>query len=210
MKEKNYSMCSIIRLPMKNPENKTDAELVALTLENEDNFLYLINRYEKKLLRYIIRMTALPREDAEDILQEVFLKIYKNLNDFDMDLSFSSWAYRITHNESINHAKKIRRQQTVALETDDDDTVSLIDILRSDEDVHNDFAVKELGKDVRNVLFALPEKYREVLVLRYLEDKDYNEISDILKKPMGTVATLINRAKTQFEIMAKRTNINPL
>ena len=209
MKEKMYGLCSIIRLSMKNLKNKTDAELVVLTLENEDNFLYLIDRYEKKLLRYIIRMTALPYEDAEDILQEVFLKIYKNLNDFDLGLSFSSWAYRITHNEAINHAKKIRRHQTVALETDDDDAVSLINILRSDEDVHNDFVVKELGKNVRTILFALPEKYREVLVLRYLEDKDYNEISDILKKPMGTVATLINRAKAQFEMMAKRTNINP-
>ena len=91
-------------------KTKTDAELVALTLKDQEVFLHLVNRYQDKLFRYIRRITGVSMECAEDILQEAFIKIYRNLNDFDPDLSFSSWVYRITHNEALNHLKKANSQ----------------------------------------------------------------------------------------------------
>ncbi len=81
--------------------DKTDIELVRLTLTNQENFLYLVNRYDKKLLKFIQRISGLRLEDAEDLLQEVFIKVYQNLNDFDQDLKFSSWIYRIARNQAI-------------------------------------------------------------------------------------------------------------
>jgi RNA polymerase sigma-70 factor, ECF subfamily len=186
---------------------KTDAELVKLTLENQEVFLYLMQRYEDKLSRYIRRFAGISGGPAEDIVQEVFIKVYKNLNDFDSDMNFSSWIYRITHNETINQLKKINRQKTASLETDDEDVVNLIDIIESDVNLETETQKKDLQKNVQKILSMLSPPFREILVLRYLEDRSYEEISHILKKPMGTIATLINRAKTQFRQIAEKNNL---
>ncbi|MBU4332335.1 sigma-70 family RNA polymerase sigma factor [Patescibacteria group bacterium] len=185
-------------------ESKTDEELVALTLENQGYFLYLIKRYEKKLLNYIIRISGVSKEEAEDILQETFIKIYQNLNDFDTSLKFSSWAYRIAHNQTIsNHRKNKARPQNIFLDPEND----FLENLASDLDLKQEIDLDFLKKNINEILARIDEKYREILVLKFLEQKSYKEISDILKKPMGTVATLINRAKEQFREVAEKVNI---
>jgi len=177
-------------------DGKTDEELVAMTLENPDAYSFLVERYEEKLLRYVMRISAGTREDAEDLLQDVFLSAYKNLNDFDQELKFSSWIYRIAHNKVISHFRKVTaRPKTTTYEGDS----QLLNILASDEDMQRDLEKKYTVDEVKDILETLDERYREVLVLKFLEEKDYKEISDILEKPMGTVATLINRAKKQFK-----------
>lgn len=195
---------------MKKTNDKTDAELVALTLRNPDYFAELVNRYEKKLFRYVRRLGALANEGVEDILQDSFLKIYMNLNGFDPELPFSSWAYRITHNEAISYMRKSKGAQTVPLQSDDDDSADLIKILESEIDVAKDASRNDSIERVRIAIRLLPEKYREVLILRYMEDLNYSEISDILKMPMGTVATLVNRAKNKFKEIAKRKKLDEL
>ncbi|PIZ74765.1 hypothetical protein COY07_00170 [Candidatus Peregrinibacteria bacterium CG_4_10_14_0_2_um_filter_43_11] len=190
-----------------NPEQQTDAELVQSSLKNADNFAYLVERYESRLTRYIRRFTGLDTPSVEDILQEAFIKIYINLNDFNTSLSFSSWAYRIVHNEAINTIKKAKRKKTVPLETDEADVKNLIDILKSDSDLPEEFSRKERIKKIRDVLSMLSPKYQEILVLRYLEDMDYKTIGDVLMMPIGTVGTLVNRAKKQFKTIARKNNL---
>ncbi len=176
--------------------NKTDEQLVALTLKNPEAYAFLVQRYEEKLLRYVMRISRSTKEDGEDILQDVFLSAYKNLNDFDQALKFSSWIYRITHNKVISHFRKVTaRPKTTTYEGDS----NLLNILASDEDLARELERKYTVAEVKGVLEKLDERYREVLVLKFLEEKDYKEISDILEKPMGTVATLISRAKKQFK-----------
>lgn len=177
--------------------NISDEKLVQVSLANKEKFAELVERYEVKFLRYIRRLTGLSLNQSEDVLQEIFIKIYKNLNNFDSKLKFSSWAYRIAHNEAINHAKKIK--QTLPLETDDEETANLIEILESSTNIKAEAIQKEIALNVRETLYKLPKKYRDVLILHYLEELDYTEISDILKKPMGTVATLLRRAKDKFK-----------
>lgn len=191
---------------MSDHHEKTDAQLAALALEDQEAFVPLVERYEAKLLRYVRRFTGLNQQCGEDVIQEVFLKIYRNLNNYDPGLSFSSWAYRIAHNEGVSYLRKHRGKETVALETEDDDVGNLLDVLEADVDVVGEASRKELQQKVREILMELPTKYRDILVLRFLEDKDYNEISDILKKPSGTVATLLNRAKQQFKKAAQKRN----
>ncbi|HEX8974365.1 MAG TPA: sigma-70 family RNA polymerase sigma factor [Patescibacteria group bacterium] len=175
---------------------KTDEELVALALNMPDAYAFLVDRYEEKLLRYIMRISSSSKEDAEDILQDVFLSAYKNLNDFDQTLKFSSWIYRIAHNKVISHFRKVSaRPKTMTYEGDS----QLLNVLASDEDLALAMEKKYTAQQVREILAEMDERYREVLVLKFLEEKDYKEISDILEKPMGTVATLINRAKKQFK-----------
>jgi len=189
---------------IKKCEDKTDEELVELTLKNQDYLLCLIKRYENKLRNYIMRISNLSEEDAEDVLQEAFIKMYINLNDFDKDLKFSSWAYRIVHNQVVSNYRRIKtRPKGIALDVDG----NVLENLVSDFDTEKEVDAKILRSDVRRVLECLDLKYKEVLVLKFLEWKDYKEISDILKKPMGTIATLINRAKKQFRKKLKEKNI---
>ena len=174
--------------------NKTDEELVALTLRNQDFFAQIMRRYEAKLTRYIRRISGVRAEEAEDILQESFIKIYQNLNAFDRSLRFSSWAYRITHNQVISHFRKSRARPQTA-----DFNEALLETLASDIDSAKDMDRKLLRRHFEKTFKTLDTKYREVLILKYFEEKDYKEISDIIKKPMGTVANLLNRAKKNLK-----------
>ena len=113
--------------------NKTDEQIVVLTLKNQDYYLCLMKRYEAKLLNYILKISNINREDAEDILQEVFVKAYQNLNDFDLNFKFSNWIYSIAHNATISvFRKKKVRPQTVSWEDKD-----LDNILKSTLDVED-------------------------------------------------------------------------
>jgi len=185
---------------------QTDLELVRLSLQNSENFGLLVERYQGRLFRYIRRFSGVSVECAEDILQETFLKIYRYLNDFDQDLGFGSWAYRIAHNETVNHLRK-NRQPIVSLDMPDEDGKMLADVLATDFDLADHIGKKDLAKKTRKILQGLSPDFREVIVLRYLEEKSYQEISEILKKPEGTVSTLLNRAKTQFKMLAEKNNL---
>ena len=174
-------------------QNKSDEELVRLSLDNPDNFLCLTRRYESKLLYYIMRISKFSREDAEDILQEVFIKTYYNLNGFDPELKFSSWVYRITHNEAVSAIRKKSVRPTISLEREDlEKFEDVFDITKNIDNLLD-------RKMIDEALSKLDEKYREVLVLRYLDDKEYVEIADILKKPISTVGNLILRGKKLFK-----------
>lgn len=193
---------------MEDLKEKSDSQLVTLALKNQDYFEHLVDRYEKKLSRYVRRLTGLDTESIEDILQEAFIKIYINLNDYDEKYSFSSWAYRITHNEAINYLRKNKKVITVPLETEDEENANLIEVLKSEIDVAEEIAQKDIIERIRKAISLLPDKYREVLILRYMEDMNYEEISDVLRMPMGTVATTINRAKEKFKQIAEKMHLN--
>ncbi|MBA7499020.1 hypothetical protein ES704_01759 [subsurface metagenome] len=183
--------------------NKTDEQIVVLTLKNQDYYLCLMKRYEARLLNYILKISNISREDGEDILQEVFVKAYQNLNDFDLNYKFSNWIYSIAHNATISafRRKKVR-PQTVSWEDKD-----LNNILESTLDVENTSLQKLTYKQILKIINQLPLKYKDVLILKFMEGKDYREISDILHKPMGTIATLINRAKKSLKQELKKEDI---
>jgi len=176
--------------------NKTDQELVTLTLKEKEHYGFLIQRYEEKLKRYIVRLSGGRVEDANDVLQEVFIKVYRNLNGYDHSLKFSSWIYRIAHNETITFLRKINRKPTTY--NFDIDAIQ-VKTLKEDLNIEKEIDKKRLAYDVAKVISRLNPKYKDVLSLRYVEDKDYKEISDILKKPAGTVATLLRQAKEEFK-----------
>ena len=158
-----------------------------MTIKDLNAYRYIIDRYEKRLLRYIQRILFISKEDAEDILQEVFIKAYKNINGYDSRYSFSSWIYRIAHNEAVSFLRKKRN----SIESSND--MEIFDNLPSDESIEDDFLIKLREKEVREILKMLEPKYREPLILRYFEDMEYNEISDILHISLGNVSSLINR-----------------
>lgn len=175
-------------------EIRSDEEIVQNALHDKDAFAALVARYQERLSRYIQRIGVSRREDIEDLLQEVFLKAYRNLNGFNTRLRFSSWIYRIAHNETVSffRAKSARPEAF----PDDDETLARIPSV---------LATERLAEGALNAariahaLSKLEQKYRDVIVLRYFEERDYAEISDVLKIPSGTVATLLNRGKKKLK-----------
>jgi RNA polymerase sigma-70 factor (ECF subfamily) len=135
-------------------------------------------------------------EDQRDVLQEVFIKAYRNLNSFDTALSFSSWIYRIAHNEAVSWFRKHNVRPEGHLVADSDEVLSIIGSSEASPEQQFDQAVN--AEAVAAALAQIEKKYRDVLVLRFFEHKEYEEISDILKLPVGSVGTLIHRGKKQL------------
>jgi RNA polymerase sigma-70 factor (ECF subfamily) len=176
--------------------NKTDEELVGLVIEDAAYFACIIGRYEEKLKRYVRRITRVSDDDIEDVLQEIFIKVYKNIYGFDPELSFSSWVYRIAHNTVVSMYRKTQsRPEGHMIDIEDEAMLNLI----SEGDIEADANVTYLREHLLDAMNGIPPKYKDVLVLRFFEEKDYKEISDILQRPMGSVATLINRAKVRLK-----------
>ena len=173
-------------------ENKTDEELVELTLKDQDFLFCLTKRYEAKLLSYILKISNVSKEEAEDVLQEIFIKVYYNLNSFDRKLKFSSWIYRIAHNQVISNFRRIKARPEAATFDVKDEIIKNIAFAF---DVREEIDYKIFRKKIEKLLNNIDNKYREVLVLHLLEEKSGQEISDILKKRIGTVYSLISRGK---------------
>lgn len=178
---------------LRSDNEASDEEVVRQTLLDKEAFALLIERYEAKLLRYLERLGVGVLEDREDILQNAFVKAYKNLNSFDPTLSFSSWMYRIAHNEAMSFFRfKHARPQVILNEEDE----VLLTELRDENSDSSRLAELRISREKLSEAFTkLPQQYRDALALRFFEDRSYTEISDILKVPTGTVSTLLYRAK---------------
>ena len=167
-------------------KTKTDEE-IAYIAQNDDAEAYseLVERYQTKLARYV-NYLAQNEQIADDVVQEALIKGFVNLQSFKIEKKFSSWIYRITHNEAINHVK--RQRKSVSLET-------IGDIFNSPSNTEFEYEKEEAASILKQYLNEMSAKYAEALILYYLEDKSYEEISDILRMPIGTVGTRINRGK---------------
>ena len=181
-----------------------DVVLVQKALEKSEEFGRIIEKYQEPLRRYVRRISRPAQDDLDILLQDIFIKAYENLNDFDQDLPFSSWIYRIAHNEAIDYLRKKKRfGASLDDPAHDDENVTLAETIAAEDDIALESDKEYIKKCIAAVLDDLPAKYRSVLVLKFLEEKDYNDISDILRKPPGTIATLIHRAKKEFKKLAE-------
>lgn len=171
----------------------TDEQIVRRTLADKEEFAFLIERYEAKLARYLERLGIGLAEDREDVLQNAFIKAYKNLNSFDPGLSFSSWMYRITHNEAMSffRARHARPQVTLS----EDNEILLTELRDESADATALTELRLSSTELAKAFAKLEPKYRDALTLRFFEERSYIEMSDILQVPVGTVSTLIHRAK---------------
>jgi len=193
----------------KNIKNQADVVLVQKTLQSRDEFGRIIEKYKESLERYIHRLARPSVDELDMLIQDVFIKVYENLNDFDQKLSFSSWIYRIAHNEAIDfHRKRKKYGGSLDEPVSENDTITLAETIIADGDFVTDIDRQYAKTHIMKVLDDLDPKYKSVLVLKFLEDKDYDEISDILKKPPGTIATLIHRAKREFRRFSADRGIN--
>jgi RNA polymerase sigma-70 factor (ECF subfamily) len=175
----------------------SDKELIACIREGQEVcFDDLFGRYRSKLFFYLRHFVG-SREEAEDLLQNVFVKAYEKFDTFDARRAFSSWIYRIAHNEAVNYIKKKNKKTMLSWE----DIVSTKDQLESSSQERSPqeaWIRKEVRNEVQLALNKISEKYREVLILRFFLDHSYEEIADIIGRPPNTVGTLLSRAKKQL------------
>ena len=179
---------------MKAMTNLSDEQLVKI-IRSSDKDLYaeIIERYQKKLIRYAGYMTG-DENTGEDVVQDAFIKAYVNLNGFDTKKKFSSWMYRIVHNEAMNMLNRQKRQVHMSEKIEHDSGINLED----------EFIKNELASHAHNCLERIPVIYKEPLSLFYLEEKSYEEISDILRIPISTVGVRINRAKGMMKKICQK------
>lgn len=180
----------------------TDAELVdAIVGGDTEQFGELMERYEAKLLRYatyLIHDGAL----AQDIVQETFIKTYKNLRAYNSKYKFSSWIYRIAHNEAMS---AVRGQKHIA----DDVDVETVEEASSEPAIIREIDQSILHGNLQACLDALDAKYREVLMLQYYEDMRYDEIADVLHVPPSTVGVWSSRGKARLKKLCEEKGVTP-
>lgn len=169
---------------------QTDEQVAAhVQAGNVQLFGLLVERYEARMSRYAKRF-LFGYHDTEDLVQEVFLKAYANIQSFDAGRSFTAWIYRIAHNVFINAIKRRGREP---LPLFDPDTVFPHPVAPGGPE--HDFEERELRDALGRCLDQLDPKYREPLVLYHLEGMDYRAISEIMRIPVSTVGVRLNRGK---------------
>ena len=178
-----------------------DSGLVAAFLNGEKRaFNELVSRYHVRLLNFIHR-TIGDRERAEDLVQETFVRVYRHLHRFDQSKKFSTWAYTIAGNLAKNELRNRSRNPLVLFQTikknwdADHRPLEWEDNTYRPDDL---FRKRHLKAMVERAVEQLPEHHRMVFVLREMEGKTYEEISDITGVNLGTVKSRLNRARNNF------------
>lgn len=174
------------RLPVRNPAQLTDKELLARVKASDTRaFTVLVDRYKIRLFNVIYRMLQ-NREEAEDILQETFLRVFREKESYDPTFAFSTWIYTIALNLCRNELKRKKRFKFFG-----------IDLIKDDRRYAVETEVKTncLSSTLEKAIAALPVKYRTVFLLREMNQLSYEEMSESLGIPLGTVKSRVNRAR---------------
>ena len=177
---------------------QTDQELVADILNPEKRrkaFEALIKKYQQKIYWHIRKM-VIDHDDADDVVQETFIKVWQGLQNFRSDSQLYTWIYRIATNESLNFLQKKRRQNHVPLENND--SLDLLNILESSIS-HDYISGDQIQLKLQKALLQLPDKQRLVFNMKYYEDLKYEEISEITGTSVGALKASYHLAVKKIE-----------
>jgi len=166
-----------------------DTELVRLALAGDHQaYARIVDKYKGKIFAFLYRMMGQP-EDAQDMAQEVFTKAYFQLNKFRPNTNFSAWLYRLAANHCLDELRRLKR----SVQTTEEE-MELIDA----ETPEDAFLQKEQKQVLLRQVMGLEEEYRSVVVLRYIDQLSYREISEAMAIPMTTVQMRLHRARKKL------------
>jgi RNA polymerase sigma-70 factor, ECF subfamily len=185
---------------IRDTHTREDQELVTLSLTHKEYFSVIMDRYSDPLRRYVRRLGIAMNEDQDDLLQDIFIKVYRNLASYRSDYAFSSWIYRIAHNETMSRFRRLGSRPEGHMVEEGDDIVAHT---AHDGDELLDANTRFSAAILHEALMKLRRLHHDVIILRYFEGKEYEEISDILEIPMGSVATYLHRAKRELRLHLK-------
>ncbi len=169
----------------------------------------LIRRYQRPIFALLFRMVR-NRELAEDLAQETFIKVLNAIDSYRPEFKFSSWIFKIANNTAIDHLRR-RSLDTLSLdgsphaETADAVEATTLQISDGAESALEEVASRELGEQIEAAIAELRPEYRACILLRHVEGRPYEEISEMLDLPLGTVKTYIHRARNELRILLAHT-----
>jgi RNA polymerase sigma-70 factor, ECF subfamily len=184
-------------------EQLDDRALVARILGGDrDRFTELVRRYEKRLVNYVFRITH-RYEEAHDLAQEIFVKVYLALDRYDPKYQFSTWLFRIAQNASIDALRKKSISEVPLARPSEDEPEREREFADPGVSPYRDLKNKELASAIDEAVANLPPDYRELIQLRHFAELSYEEIATMKKLPLGTVKNKLFRArnllKTELE-----------
>ncbi len=181
---------------------RSDEEIVSEVLSgNREAFGRLVQRYQHGIVNYLNTMTR-NYEDALDLSQEVFVKAFRNLHQYRQQYRFSSWLYRIAHNQAMDFFRKMHPQavsidESIQLEDGDIKRELVADDLSPEQSLQR----KQQQEAIAHAIDRLPPAYRSLIVLRHLNHLSYDDIATVSDLPLGTVKTRIYRGRERLRAL---------
>lgn len=182
----------------------SDEQLLALYQTGDQRaFTELIRRYQQELFAFLQRFVA-DAAAAEDLFQETFVQVHRNAKSFDRERRFRPWLFTIAANKARDHLRAATRKNTQSLDNatklgGGDDTTTFLDLMQTDDPGPIDMLTGEEDiARVQQVIAALPDLYREVLLMSYYHGFAYKEMADMLGVPLGTVKSRLHAAVAAF------------
>ncbi len=184
----------------------TDADIMLRVKAGDDPaFEYLVQKYRRAMVSFMFRM-AHNSAVAEDLAQEVFLRVYRSRQSYEASAKFTTWLYRIATNLAVNHARDTRHERpenVVSLDEKDDDTGKSIDLPDKDLTAEEKIIKRERMSAIRERVHALPERQRIAVLMHKYQQMDYKQIAEVLKLSESATKSLLFRAYETLRVQLK-------
>ncbi len=178
-------------------EGTTDADVMLRVKAGDDSaFDYLVQKYRRPMMSFMYRMTH-NAAVAEDLAQEIFLRVYRSRASYEASAKFTTWLYRIATNLAVNHARDTRHERpenTVSLDEPDEETGTTVDLADSSLSVEENMVRRERLKAIREKVQQLPERQRMAVIMHKYQQMDYRQIAEVLKLSESATKSLLFRA----------------
>lgn len=176
--------------------NLLESQLVKLALKGDQAaFAELVELYQEKLFHMAYRMLN-NRQEAEDVVQEAFLRVYNNLERYNDAMKFSTWIYRIATNLCIDRLRKRKPIYSLDAESSDYEGLDGYSMIPSDDRTpESELLLSETQRIIHQAIDTLPPKYKTVMILRYIHELSLQEVGDILNMPVTTIKTRVHRGR---------------
>jgi RNA polymerase sigma-70 factor (ECF subfamily) len=182
---------------MAGAESYTDAEvMLRVKAGDQSAFDYLVQKYRRPLVSFMYRM-ARNTAAAEDLAQEVFLRVYRSRQTYEASAKFTTWLYRIATNLAVNHARDTRHERpevTVSLDEPDEETGTTLDVADGTISAEEALVRRERMAAIRSKVEALPERQKLAVIMHKYQQMDYKQIADVLKLSESATKSLLFRA----------------
>jgi RNA polymerase sigma-70 factor (ECF subfamily) len=179
---------------MAGPEGYTDAEvMLRVKAGDQSAFDYLVQKYRRPLVSFMYRM-ARNTTAAEDLAQEVFLRVYRSRQTYEASAKFTTWLYRIATNLAVNHTRHERPEVTVSLDEPDEETGTTMDVADGKISAEEALVRRERMLAIRGKVEALPERQKLAVIMHKYQQMDYKQIAEVLKLSESATKSLLFRA----------------
>jgi RNA polymerase sigma-70 factor (ECF subfamily) len=179
------------------PESESDADIMLRVKAGDQSaFEYLVQKYRRPMLSFMYRM-ARNAAVAEDLAQEVFLRVYRSRETYEASAKFSTWLYRIATNLAVNHARDTRHERPevqVSLDEPDEESGATLELPDAALNAEQQIVRRERLLAIRKKIEALPEQQRLAVIMHKYQQMDYKQIADVLKKSESATKSLLFRA----------------